>query len=90
VTSLDDDQLVRQSIAGDRDARDALVRRYRPSVHRHLCRYPLTPVERESLTDETMQTIASTLDTCSTSFTTWMYRVTANRALKHLRARRAA
>lgn len=90
MSALNDEQLVRQSIAGDPTALTTLVRRYRPSVNRHLCRYPLTPVERESVTEDTMQTMARSLGSCGTSFMTWMYRVTANRALKHLRARRAA
>ncbi len=90
MTSVDDEELVRQSVAGDEVALAMLVRRHRGAVNRHLGRYPLTPVERESLTEDTLQTMAATLNTCTASFATWMYRVTATRVLRHLRARNAA
>ena len=89
---LDDRAIVNQAVAGDGDALAALVRRHRPTVMSHLRRYPIAPAARESITHDVLTDMVRKLSTFTgeTTFTTWLYRVTANTALHHLRAHRTA
>lgn len=87
---LDDHAVISQIVHGDGAALAALVRRHRPSVMSHLRRYPIAPAARETIAGDVMADMVRKLSTFSgeTTFTTWLYRVTANSALHHMRAHR--
>jgi RNA polymerase sigma-70 factor (ECF subfamily) len=87
---LDDHAVVTRIVHGDGDALAALMRRHRPTVVRHLRRYPFAPDARDSIAGDVMTDMVRKLATFNgeTNFTTWLYRVTANTALHHMRALR--
>ena len=89
---LDDRAVISRIVHGDGDALAALVNRHRPSVLRHLRRYPIEPQARDSIAHDVITDMVRKLATFTgeTDFTTWLYRVTANTALHHMRARRVA
>jgi len=75
---------------GDRDAMDALIRDIRPVVLRQLGRYPLGEQDRADLLQSTLMQVVRRLDSFrgDASFSTWLFRVTANEALMLLRTQR--
>jgi len=86
---LDDGAIITQIVAGDSAALAAFMNRHRPTVMSHLRRYPFAPDRRESIAHDVMTDMVRKLSTFTgkTTFTTWLYRVTANTALHHMRGR---
>jgi RNA polymerase sigma-70 factor (ECF subfamily) len=78
---------VKQDDAG---ALDALTRAIRPHVERQLARYPVSDEDRLDLVQSTLLQVIRRIRSFrgDSSFTTWLFRVTANEALMLMRAQR--
>ena len=75
---------------GDRDALDNLTRLIRPHVERQLARYPVSDDDRLDLVQSTLLQVVRRIRSFrgDSSFTTWLFRVTANEALMLMRSQR--
>lgn len=75
---------------GDRAALDALTRLIRPHVERQLARYPVSDEDRLDLVQSTLLQVVRRIRSFrgESSFTTWLFRVTANEALMLMRSQR--
>jgi RNA polymerase sigma-70 factor (ECF subfamily) len=85
-----DPMLHDRAIAGDRAALDTLVRALQPHIERQLMRYPVTEEDRHDLLQSTMMQVLRRLGSFrgDSSFSTWLFRVTANEALMLMRSQR--
>ncbi len=85
-----DRDLVNRATSGDKAAQGLLVSMVRPHVERQLLRYPVTDEDRRDLLQTTLMTVVRRLDTfrAESSFSTWLFRVTANEALMLMRSQR--
>ena len=83
-------QLIEKVKDGDRDALDALTRLIRPHVERQLARYPVSDDDRLDLVQSTLLQVVRRIRSFrgDSSFTTWLFRVTANEALMLMRSQR--
>ena len=75
---------------GDRDALDSLTRLIRPHVERQLARYPVSDDDRLDLVQSTLLQVVRRIRSFrgDSSFSTWLFRVTANEALMLMRSQR--
>lgn len=75
---------------GCRDAQSELAEAIRPLIERQLLRYPLTDEDRLDVLQTTQIQIIRRLSSFrgNSSFTTWLFRVTANEALMLMRSQR--
>src|ERR1700689_155861 len=75
---------------GEREALDALTRLIRPHVERQLARYPVSDDDRLDLVQSTLLQVVRRIRSFrgDSSFTTWLFRVTANEALMLMRSQR--
>jgi RNA polymerase sigma-70 factor (ECF subfamily) len=82
--------VIRQAQGGDRGALNELTRLIRPNVERQLARYPVSDEDRLDLIQSTLLQVVRTLGSFrgDSSFTTWLFRVTANEALMLMRSQR--
>lgn len=82
--------LMDRALVGDARALAALVSELRPHVERQLQRYPLTDDDRRDLAQATLVQVLRKLSSfrAESSFSTWLFRVTANEALMLLRSQR--
>ncbi|WP_394823759.1 RNA polymerase sigma factor [Pendulispora albinea] len=82
--------LVRRAVAGEAGALDLLVQALRPHIERQLQRYPVSDEDRRDLLQTTLIQITRRLGSFrgDASFSTWLYRVTANEALMVMRSQR--
>ena len=78
------------AVAGEAPALDHLLRTIRPHVERQLLRYPVSDEDRRDLLQATLMQIVRRLGSfrAESSFSTWLFRVTANEALMLMRSRR--
>jgi RNA polymerase sigma-70 factor (ECF subfamily) len=78
------------AVAGDPAALDHLLRAIAPHVERQLLRYPVGDEDRRDLLQATLMQIVRRLGSfrAESSFSTWLFRVTANEALMLMRSRR--
>ena len=85
-----DSSTLHDASCGDAAALDALVRRVRPAVERQLLRYPLSDEDRGDLLQATLVQIIRRVGSFrgDSSFSTWLFRVTANEALMLMRSQR--
>src|SRR5262245_22513933 len=76
--------------SGDRVALDGLMRLIRPHIERQLSRYPVSDEDRLDLVQSTMLQVVRRIGSFrgDSSFTTWLFRVTANEALMLMRSQR--
>jgi RNA polymerase sigma-70 factor (ECF subfamily) len=83
-------ELIAKVQSGDRDALDALTRIIRPHVERQLGRYPVSDEDRLDLAQSTLLQVIRRIHSFrgDSSFTTWLFRVTANEALMLMRTQR--
>lgn len=74
----------------DPGALDALTRVIRPHVERQLARYPVSDEDRLDLVQSTLLQVIRRIRSFrgDSSFTTWLFRVTANEALMLMRSQR--
>jgi RNA polymerase sigma-70 factor (ECF subfamily) len=82
--------VIRKVQAGDREALDELTRVIRPQVERQLARYPVSDEDRLDLVQSTLLQVVRTIASFrgDSSFSTWLFRVTANEALMLMRSQR--
>lgn len=82
--------LIEKVKAGDRAAFDTLTRVIRPHVERQLARYPVTDDDRLDLVQSTLLQVVRRIRSFrgDSSFSTWLFRVTANEALMLMRSQR--
>ena len=78
------------AVSGDTTALDHVLRTIRPHVERQLLRYPVSDEDRRDLLQATLFQIVRRLGSfrAEASFSTWLFRVTANEALMLMRSRR--
>lgn len=83
-------EVIRRAKEGDRDSLDELTRLIRPHVERQLARYPVSDEDRLDLIQSTLLQVVRTIRSFrgDSSFTTWLFRVTANEALMLMRSQR--
>jgi len=86
---LPDEELVQQSINGDLDAFDQLVRRYEGKVYGLAYRFMGNHADASDLAQETFLRIYQALARFrgDSSFATWLYRIAANACRDELRKR---
>jgi len=77
-------------LAGDSAALDTLVRELRPHIERQLLRYPVSEDDRADLLQATLMQVLRRIGSFrgDSSFSTWLFRVTANEALMLMRSQR--
>jgi RNA polymerase sigma-70 factor (ECF subfamily) len=82
--------VIRRVQAGHRESLDELTRMIRPQVERQLARYPVSEEDRLDLIQSTLLQVVRTIGSFrgDSSFTTWLFRVTANEALMLMRSQR--
>jgi len=87
--SLDRDVLTR-ALDGDSRALSTLIGDLRPHIERQLLRYPVTDEDRRDLVQATLMQVLRRLGSFrgDSSFSTWLFRVTANEALMLMRSQR--
>ncbi len=85
-----DRSLLDRVLAGDRQALEALIKQLRPSIERQLLRYPVTEEDRHDLLQATLMQVVRRIGSFrgDSSFSTWLFRVTANEALMLMRSQR--
>ncbi len=85
-----DRSLFDRAAGGDAAALDAFIKALRPHVERQLLRYPVTEEDRNDLLQATLMQIVRRLGSFrgDSSFSTWLFRVTANEALMLMRSQR--
>jgi RNA polymerase sigma-70 factor (ECF subfamily) len=87
--SLDKSTLEKAS-RGDAAALDSLARSLRPHIEKQLLRYPISDDDRQDLLQSTLVQIIRRVGSFrgDSSFSTWLFRVTANEALMMMRSQR--
>jgi RNA polymerase sigma-70 factor, ECF subfamily len=87
--SIDKSTLDRAS-RGDSTALTSLVVALRPHIEKQLLRYPLSDDDRQDLVQSTLVQIIRRVGSFrgDSSFSTWLFRVTANEALMMMRSQR--
>ena len=78
------------AVTGDTESLDVVLKTIRPHVERQLLRYPVSDEDRRDLLQATLMQIVRRLGSfrAEASFSTWLFRVTANEALMLMRSRR--
>jgi RNA polymerase sigma-70 factor, ECF subfamily len=78
------------AVTGDSDALDLVLKTIKPHVERQLLRYPVSDDDRRDLLQTTLMQVIRRLGSfrAEASFSTWLFRVTANEALMLMRSRR--
>jgi RNA polymerase sigma-70 factor (ECF subfamily) len=78
------------AVTGDASALDQVLKTISPHVERQLLRYPVSDEDRRDLLQATLMQIVRRLGSfrAESSFSTWLFRVTANEALMLMRSRR--
>ncbi len=85
-----DRSLLELATAGDKLALATFIKAVSPHVERQLLRYPVTEDDRHDLLQATLMQIVRRLGSFrgDSSFSTWLFRVTANEALMLMRSQR--
>jgi RNA polymerase sigma-70 factor (ECF subfamily) len=85
-----DRSLFERALAGDATAMNQFVAQLRPHVERQLLRYPVADEDRRDLLQATLMQVVRRLGSFrgDSSFSTWLFRVTANEALMLMRSQR--
>jgi RNA polymerase sigma-70 factor (ECF subfamily) len=76
--------------SGDTGAMNSLVAELRPHIERQLVRYPVADEDRRDLLQTTLMQVVRRIGSFrgDSSFSTWLFRVTANEALMMMRSQR--
>jgi RNA polymerase sigma-70 factor (ECF subfamily) len=82
--------VLEQASRGDSAALTSLVSQLRPYVEKQLLRYPLSDEDRRDLLQTTLVQVIRRVGSFrgDSSFSTWLFRVTANEALMMMRSQR--
>jgi RNA polymerase sigma-70 factor (ECF subfamily) len=85
-----DMSVLARAASGDAASLDELVSVVAPHVEKQLLRYPLSEDDRRDLLQATLMQIVRRVGTFrgDSSFSTWLFRVTANEALMMMRSQR--
>jgi RNA polymerase sigma-70 factor (ECF subfamily) len=85
-----DSSLFDRAVEGDTHALGTVVASLRPHVERQLMRYPVADEDRHDLLQATLLQVVRRLGSFrgDSSFSTWLFRVTANEALMLMRSQR--
>jgi RNA polymerase sigma-70 factor (ECF subfamily) len=85
-----DRDLLQRVQSGDAPALNALVSELRPHIERQLLRYPVADEDRRDLLQATLMQVVRRIGSFrgDASFSTWLFRVTANEALMMMRSQR--
>src|SRR5690349_16426593 len=85
-----DREILDQAVNGETEALDHVLKTIRPHVERQLLRYPVSDEDRRDLLQATLMQVVRRLGSfrAESSFSTWLFRVTANEALMLMRSRR--
>jgi len=85
-----DRSLLDRALGGDKAALNTFIAQLRPHVERQLMRYPVADEDRKDLLQATLMQVVRRLDSFrgDSSFSTWLFRVTANEALMLMRSQR--
>jgi RNA polymerase sigma-70 factor, ECF subfamily len=85
-----DRSLLSQALDGNAAAMNRLVGGLRPHIEKQLLRYPVADEDRRDLLQATMMQVVRRLGSFrgDSSFSTWLFRVTANEALMMMRSQR--
>ncbi|WP_394838791.1 RNA polymerase sigma factor [Pendulispora rubella] len=85
-----DRTLLRRAVDGETSALNSLVQELRPHIERQLLRYPVADEDRRDLLQATLMQVIRRLGSFrgDSSFSTWLFRVTANEALMMMRSQR--
>jgi RNA polymerase sigma-70 factor (ECF subfamily) len=85
-----DRELLTRVQAGETVALNSLVTSLRPHIERQLLRYPVAEEDRRDLLQATLMQIVRRIGSFrgDSSFSTWLFRVTANEALMLMRSQR--
>jgi RNA polymerase sigma-70 factor (ECF subfamily) len=78
------------AVHGDAASLDVVLQTIKPHVERQLLRYPVSDEDRRDLLQATLMQVVRRLGSfrAEASFSTWLFRVTANEALMLMRSRR--
>lgn len=89
-STLVDAQIIAEAQAGEEPALEELIRRIVPHIERQLIRYPVSDEDRRDLLQTTLLQVVRRLSSFrgDSSFSTWLFRVTANEALMLMRSQR--
>lgn len=90
MSLLPDTDLIHAAQSGDTASLAEVARRIRPHVERQLVRYPVSEEDRRDLLQTTLMQVVRKISSFrgDSSFTTWLFRVTANEALMMMRSHR--
>ena len=82
--------LIARAQSGEETALEQLIVRIRPHVERQLLRYPVSDEDRRDLLQMTLLQVVRRIRSFrgDSSFSTWLFRVTANEALMLMRSQR--
>src|SRR5215469_6221806 len=82
--------LMDKAVEGDQAALSAIVTELRPHIEKQLMRYPVADEDRRDLLQATLMQVIRRLGSFrgDASFSTWLFRVTANEALMLMRSQR--
>jgi RNA polymerase sigma-70 factor (ECF subfamily) len=85
-----DKAILEQAAAGQQAALAALVTMLQPHIEKQLLRYPVTDEDRHDLVQMTLMQVIRRVGSFrgDSSFSTWLFRVTANEALMLMRSQR--
>lgn len=87
---LPDADLILDAQNGDPESLEEIARKIRPLVERQLARYPVSDEDRRDLLQSTLMQVVRKISSFrgDASFSTWLFRVTANEALMMMRSHR--
>lgn len=90
MAALPNNDIIKLAQGGDSTSLSEVVRAIRPHIERQLSRYPVSDEDRRDLLQSTMMQVVRRLDSFrgDSSFSTWLFRVTANEALMMMRSHR--
>ncbi|HAA16101.1 MAG TPA: RNA polymerase sigma factor [Cytophagales bacterium] len=82
-SDLTDDELIRQTMAGDRNALDTLLRKHQPYIYNVAWKMVQNPDDAADLTQEAMIKVVTKLGSFqfNSTFRTWAYRIVVNHFL---------
>ena len=90
MAALPGSDVIKLAQEGNLSALSDVARTIRPHIERQLARYPVSDEDRRDLLQSTLMQVVRRLDSFrgESSFSTWLFRVTANEALMMMRSHR--
>ena len=90
MATLPSSDTIKSAQEGNLTALSDVARTIRPHIERQLARYPVSDEDRRDLLQSTLMQVVRRLDSFrgESSFSTWLFRVTANEALMMMRSHR--